>query len=314
MSDDKTASTANDRIHPWTDPSMCETMFGPVPAPVAVWDGDERLTYANSAALALFNLALEDARGRDARSLLHPLPRAGHEAAAHARFLIAGLSSPAQSADGRQLLVLAAKLGEPSATNPWWVTSILETDASRERAGEVTPPPRLHDDLTGLPNRVLFIDRLEHVLRATQRDDSSSALCLVELDHIHDVKSALGDASVDRMLQAAGAGIAGTLRNIDTVARLGAERFAVLLPGASELGAVTAALRIREALDKPLELDGYSAFLSASIGIAMSPLHASDASALMAFADAALSAAKLDESKCVLYDAGVDAARDAPRP
>jgi diguanylate cyclase (GGDEF)-like protein len=316
MSDDKTASPANEPAYPWLDLGLCESMYGPEPAPVAIWDRDGRLTYANRAALVLFRLGLDQARGRDLRFLLQPLPRSGESAGNRpgelAFPLVDGEAFPVQSPDGPQLLVLTAQLGESAGAGPWWITNILEAGATAgaERSGEVMRQVSLHDDLTGLPNRALFIDRLEHVLRAAQRDDSSSALCLIELDHFDEVISAEGAAASDRMLQEAAAGIASTLRNVDTVARLGDQRFAVLLPGASELGAVTAAVRIRESLEQPVALAEYSTDLSPRIGIAMSPLHASDATALIAFAETALQAAKHDESRCVLYAAGIDAVRE----
>ncbi len=214
----------------------------------------------------------------------------------------------AGGATGHRFTVLGARLGRAGDGTSWWITNLYEGGfAAAVAAGSGSPThPALHDELTGLPNRILFLDRLEHVLRAAQRDDSASALCLLQLAHLADVKAAAGEASSRRMLQAAASTIAGTLRNVDTVSRFAEERFAVLLPATSEIGAVSAIMRMREVLQEPLEIDGHATDLSVRAGVALSPVHASDASSLIAFAAAALRAAVRDGNWCQLYDAGLE--------
>jgi diguanylate cyclase (GGDEF)-like protein/PAS domain S-box-containing protein len=162
----------------------------------------------------------------------------------------------------------------------------------------------LHDPLTGLPNRALLYDRLDQVLRVSQREQLPFALCLLDLDRFKEVNDTLGHQRGDRLLQEVATRVHGALRDSDTVARLGGDEFAILLPGAGVEGAVTVATRIRHAFEAPLDLDGHFPDIVGSIGIALFPLHAPDGTALMACADIAMYAAKQAGGGYALFDPG----------
>ncbi len=164
----------------------------------------------------------------------------------------------------------------------------------------------LHDTLTGLPNRALLLDRLEQAVLTANREHTSFSLCLLDLDRFKEVNDTLGHQRGDRLLQEVATRIYGVLRESDTVARLGGDEFAIILPGATGEGAVTTALRIRQILEQPLDLDGHRPDISASVGIAQFPLHAADAANLLVYADVAMYAAKQAGCGFAVYDADVD--------
>jgi diguanylate cyclase (GGDEF)-like protein/PAS domain S-box-containing protein len=147
-----------------------------------------------------------------------------------------------------------------------------------------------HDALTGLPNRALFQDRLEHALR--QRGQTVGLL-FVDLDHFKVVNDSLGHDAGDQLLCDVAQRLAGCLRGGDTLARLGGDEFTVLLPNIADTqGAVEVARRIESQLEAPFELPGQSVFVTASIGIATGVALKDRSEALLRDADAAMYEAK----------------------
>jgi diguanylate cyclase (GGDEF)-like protein/PAS domain S-box-containing protein len=158
-------------------------------------------------------------------------------------------------------------------------------DAIRERA--------VHDPLTGLPNRVLFVDRLEHALARLGRQ--SSALCAIlflDLDHFKLVNDSLGHHVGDELLTAAAPRLKQALRSSDTVARFGGDEFGILLEDiASERDAIETAERIAAIFARPFVLSGSEHFVTTSIGIALAR-GGEHADELIRDADAAMYRAK----------------------
>jgi diguanylate cyclase (GGDEF)-like protein/PAS domain S-box-containing protein len=161
----------------------------------------------------------------------------------------------------------------------------------RELAQDRLTHHALHDPLTGLPNRVLLLDRLEVAL--AQRQRSGVALVFVDLDHFKLVNDSLGHAAGDALLTAAATRIRAVVRPGDTVARFGGDEFVVLAePVIDERDAEGLAERLAAALAEPFDLDGEEVFVTASIGIALASGADGDAHALLRDADAAMYRAK----------------------
>jgi diguanylate cyclase (GGDEF)-like protein/PAS domain S-box-containing protein len=147
-----------------------------------------------------------------------------------------------------------------------------------------------HDALTGLPNRALFQDRLEHALR--QRGQTVGLL-FVDLDHFKVVNDSLGHDAGDQLLCEVAQRLAGCLRDGDTLARLGGDEFTVLMPNLADHGdAELVARRIESRLEPPFELPRQAVFVSASIGIATGVALQDRSEALLRDADAAMYEAK----------------------
>ena len=151
----------------------------------------------------------------------------------------------------------------------------------------------LHDPLTGLANRVLFRDHLERALRRGEREGGSVAVIFIDLDDFKVVNDSLGHRSGDRLLVEVGHILAATIRGGDVAGRQGGDEFTILLedvPGIAD--AVETADRIASALHRPIELDGRTLVLGASIGIALGSGTDTAADDLLAHADAAMYEAK----------------------
>jgi diguanylate cyclase (GGDEF)-like protein len=151
----------------------------------------------------------------------------------------------------------------------------------------------LHDALTGLPNRVLFRDRVAQALHASRRSDSGSAVMLMDLNHFKEINDTLGHHQGDRLLQEVANRLRGALRAGDTVARLGGDEFGILLPGGTDpASAVFVAEHLLERLREPFLVDTTALQIGGSIGITHSPEHGTDVETLMQRADIAMYAAK----------------------
>ena len=160
----------------------------------------------------------------------------------------------------------------------------------------------LHDALTGLPNRVLFRERLGHALRRSARTKDPLALLLVDLDDFKRVNDTLGHQNGDILLRLVGARIGDCMRSGDTVARLGGDEFAILPLAATELsGAATIAWKVLAALEAPFVVGDHTMQLRASIGIALVPEHGHDIDDLMRRVDLAMYDAKRNRSGCALF-------------
>jgi diguanylate cyclase (GGDEF)-like protein len=131
----------------------------------------------------------------------------------------------------------------------------------------------LHDALTGLPNRALILDRVDHMLAHARRQRQPAAALFIDLDGFKDVNDSFGHATGDRLLQAVAARLATTLRDSDTVGRLGGDEFVALVEGPSlAAGPEVVAERLLAVLREPFDVDlpGIAALsITASIGIAV---------------------------------------------
>jgi diguanylate cyclase (GGDEF)-like protein/PAS domain S-box-containing protein len=153
-----------------------------------------------------------------------------------------------------------------------------------------------HDTLTGLPNRALFRNRVEHALLAQRRDRLPSAVLFLDLDDFKNVNDSLGHAAGDEVLQELGRRLEDCMRPVDTAARLGGDEFAILIRDAdTEEQAVEIVQRVMGALQAPVSLEDREVTITTSVGIAFSDqnmIAINDAEALLRNADAAMYIAK----------------------
>jgi diguanylate cyclase len=149
--------------------------------------------------------------------------------------------------------------------------SVLEGALSARGALEVDLRHQaFHDALTGLANRALLRDRVDHALASSPRRDGVVALCFCDLDGFKNVNDSLGHGVGDEVLSAVAARLASLVRPGDTVARLGGDEFAVLMDNLEHPDiAATIAERIVEALAKPIDVGGRRIVISASVGVAV---------------------------------------------
>ena len=176
----------------------------------------------------------------------------------------------------------------------------------RKRAEAALEHQALHDALTDLPNRVLLHDRLQQAIRAAERNRSSVALLVMDLDRFKEVNDTFGHHTGDLLLAQLGQRLGSVLRSSDTIARLGGDEFAVLLPTATFDDARHIADRLLQVLEEPFVLGALQLEIDASIGIALSPDHGQDADTLLRRADVAMYVAKRNNTGHALYTADQD--------
>lgn len=146
-----------------------------------------------------------------------------------------------------------------------------------------------HDPLTGLPNRLLFDNRLRSALDGSRADDQLGAVLFLDLDRFKQINDSLGHPVGDQLLKAIAARLKLQLRDIDTVARLGGDEFIILLPGLQQpQDAEQVAQKLLECFGAPFQLDNHEFFISASIGISLYPKDGLDVATLVKNADAAM--------------------------
>ena len=150
-----------------------------------------------------------------------------------------------------------------------------------------------HDVLTQLPNRTLFSDRLSLALASCKRNQTQLALLFIDLDNLKTINDVYGHTAGDAVLGEVSNRMRNCLRDTDTVARLGGDEFIALLPGVGdERIALQIAEKIRTALVAPISADGNMVTTSASIGVALYPVHGLNETDLMNNADMAMYEAK----------------------
>jgi diguanylate cyclase (GGDEF)-like protein/PAS domain S-box-containing protein len=151
----------------------------------------------------------------------------------------------------------------------------------------------LHDNLTGLANRVLLRDRLNQAMEQARRDGKLVALLFIDLDDFKPVNDRLGHDAGDQVLREVARRLRSVVRSVDTVARVGGDEFVIVLQALDEEAmAHTVADKLIRSVEAPVLVNGESCVLGASVGISLYPLHGADHNGLLQAADKALYEAK----------------------
>jgi len=253
-------------------------------------EDSHRIASFNPAAERIFGHAAADVIGHDVRLFLDSL-RPGETIGRRSggQVFPADLSVGEMRLDAQHLLIFSVR------------------DISlRKRAEAALEHQALHDALTDLPNRVLLHDRLQQAIRAAERNRSSVALLVMDLDRFKEVNDTFGHHTGDLLLEQLGQRLGSVLRSSDTIARLGGDEFAVLLPTATFEDARLIADRLLQVLEEPFVLGSLQLEIDASIGIALSPDHGQDADTLLRRADVAMYVAKRNNTGHALYTADQD--------
>jgi len=166
-----------------------------------------------------------------------------------------------------------------------------------------------HDSLTDLPNRVLFMDRLEHALARSKRQKLYLAVLFLDLDRFKIINDSLGHEVGDQLLQAVSGRLRRCVRPGDTVARLGGDEFTILMEDVRDIkDTIYVAERIAEELHSPFNLQGHQVFVTTSIGIATSHTTGTNSDDLIRDADVAMYRAKRKgPSRYEVYDPEMNA-------
>ncbi len=281
-------------------------LFFDNPQPMWVLDGETgRFRLVNEAAVAKYGYSAEEFGAMDASALRR-------DPAQYAADFSRALAGPAtvtarhRLRDGR-LIDVEMTTGPQEFDGRPAILTIVDDVTERNRMYKQLREGALHDPLTGGANRTLLSERVTHALSRMRRRSATLAVLVVNLDHFKHVNDSRGFAQGDVLLQAAAARIQATLRPGDTVARLGADEFAVLLEEMSHPdGAVEAAERLEEAFASPLDFGNDSLMMTLSIGIATSSTAQTSADELLGNAELAMYAAKdAGRARVEVFNAGM---------
>ena len=260
---------------------------------VFVFDLDLRVLVAEGEALTRHRLRETKLHGR---LLEEVLESDSYEALAPAfRAALAGERVEFEYAvphTGRSFWVSAVPLRDEEGGRIWAgltltqdITDLRQTE--RELIGQTKRAQ--HDELTGLPNRALFRDRLNHALAQAVRHRRPLAVMFVDLDRFKAFNDMLGHDAGDHVLQAIAKRLQASVREADTVARLAGDEFILLLEGLGrDEDFAVAAERVAACFEQPLSVAGRDLVVSASIGVAIAPADGDSAETLLAAADTAM--------------------------
>jgi len=226
--------------------------------------------------------------------------------------LAACWSQPVMTGEGKVLGTFALYFPEPRSPESFDLDSImmaanLTTLAiERCRVGEKLSFLSYYDELTGLPNRRLFSDRANQGIAAARREKHPLGLLYLDLDRFKFINDTMGHACGDLVLKEAAKRLQDTLRETDTVARMGGDEFAILLPGADANTAMRVAHKLRDKLQQEYQIGKQEFTLDASIGIAIFPHDGKDKEALLQHADTAMYHAKHNQKHIHYFSSNME--------
>ncbi|MDE3113850.1 MAG: EAL domain-containing protein [Chloroflexota bacterium] len=271
---------------------------------------DGTVTEWNAGAERLFGYSRSEMVGRDIRILRPSGSRTG------SAMMLAGIRAGRRMdrqeldrmrKDGSRVDVAVSGTPVWNASGDVVAATFTYWDVARQKRLENELAERVsHDPLTGLPNRFLLRDRLDQALRVAERSGEPLALLEVDVDRFRDVNDAIGQQGGDALLMDAAARIQTELRAVDTVARIGTDVFAVVVPGADESAASLVAARLRSVLQQPFEIARHEIDVEVSVGVTLAPAHGNDVATLLRRCEIALAAAKRSRVGYALFapDAG----------
>ncbi len=258
---------------------------------------DGACAFASPSAAWLLGRPSEDLKGTGFLDAVHPEDAARVQAAlrrAAAGEDAVSVTHRMRRRPGDDVWMQTLAQAAPPGLGPAGAVQTTSRDVSERHAlQEQIAHLALHDPLTGLPNRALFMDRLSHALTRLKRRKGTLAVLFLDIDGFQLINESLGRAAGDRLLAETAARLQAGLRPGDTVARVWGDEFTVLLDDVREpRDAGRVAYRVAEALAAPFPVDGIDVFVSASVGIALAAARGELAEDVVRNADVAMLRAK----------------------
>jgi diguanylate cyclase (GGDEF)-like protein/PAS domain S-box-containing protein len=272
-------------------------LFDGNPMPMWLYDPDDlKFVAVNDAAVTHYGYSRERFLGMTLMDIWAPDEREVHREIARTvgDFYQSNRTWRHLKADGSEVEVLTYARRIKFAARSSVLVAVVDVTERRQAEARIAYMAE-HDALTDLPNRTLFLRRLDEALARIGRQHEALAVLCLDLDHFKSVNDTLGHPVGDRLLREVAARLNACASGTEIVARLGGDEFAIIetkRTGPQELSAL--AERIAKAVSEPYEIDGHEAIVGASIGIAVGPEDGEASDVLMRNADMALYRAKAD--------------------
>ncbi len=267
---------------------------------IITMDHEGRIVEVNRAAEETFGFARSELVGRSVAETVipedqreaHQLGLSRYLATGHGAYIGRRVEVTARRRDGStfpaELAVVPLRL-----PRGLWFTAYVRDITERWQASERIHHQAYHDALTGLPNRLLFTDRLTQALAQARRSRSLLSVLFMDVDLFKRVNDTLGHSIGDRLLKTLASRLAEAVREADTVARVGGDEFIVLLTElANAEDSAKVADKLLTVVGHPFEIHGHTLYVSGSVGISTHPADGDDAETLLRNADTAMYRAK----------------------
>jgi diguanylate cyclase (GGDEF)-like protein/PAS domain S-box-containing protein len=271
--------------------------FDNAPLGLALVDRDNRFVRVNRALCQLLGADAAQLVGADQSAFGEPGDNAIERE--YLQDLLAGRSSSVQyerryrTRDGRVLWALVSASLTPANQEPAHFLIQINDLTERKRVEDELERLAHHDALTGVANRTLLNEEVEHEIAAARRHGSRLAVVFIDLDYFKHINDSLGHEAGDTVLKEIAARLSRTVRAIDIVGRMGGDEFVVVLSEVSDAQDVLALTeKLRAECGKPMRFDGHELRLAVSMGVSLFPDDARDFRTLLRFADSALYQAK----------------------
>jgi len=263
---------------------------------ILTFDQTGKIDTFNGAAERMFHCREEQARGRNVSRMIGSQESGSLLArAAEGPTEAMALVGPEPRPD-LEVVVTAIETDESPK-----LVAVVRDITQRKRHQEQLRHNATHDPLTGLPNRILLIERLRELIAEASNQGRPAAVLLLDLDRFKEINEALGHAVGDALLREVALRLAGPLAEEEMLSRLGGDEFAVLLPHADDARAKRVGWSLIESLRQPFELDGFSLQVETSVGVTLYPQHGAEAETLLQRADVAMCVAKGKRAGLVTY-------------
>ena len=285
-----------------------QSVLDAIPDPICYRNEDGMFELVNSAMESLFGRSKVEIMGREARDFLtdeqatrltnsdRTLLSGGADADARFEMEVAGSDGETRVFQIEKRLLMGMEGSRKG------IVSVMHDITNRKRDEEKIKYLAMHDPLTGLPNRILFMDRLAQVLSHAKRSGSMAALLFIDLDNMKGINDTMGHEAGDTALMVLADRLRECLREMDTAARLGGDEFVVVLQdlgGKADIEVV--ATRLLERIGEPFRLAGSDYRLKVSIGISVFPDHGEGIDTLLNKADMAMYNVKKDGGRGYKY-------------
>jgi diguanylate cyclase (GGDEF)-like protein/PAS domain S-box-containing protein len=285
---------------------------------LCMFDSDQRLVLANEQYARIYGVPPERIRpGMSLHEIVAERVAAGSyygDRESHVERYVAANANNNRSNtiielnNGRSIHIVKEPMG-----NGGWVATLEDVTERRQTEARIAHMAR-HDALTGLPNRLLFREKMEEAFARVARGEHIAVHCL-DLDYFKTINDTLGHPIGDALLRAVTERLLGTVREHDTISRLGGDEFAIIqVVDDAPVEATNLAQRIIETLSQPYEIDAHQVVIGTSIGIAIAPDDGRAPDELLKNADLALYRAKADgRSTYRFFEPEMDARMQARR-
>lgn len=283
-----------------------EQLIDTIPGPISYKDEHGRYLGCNKAFEEMVGKPRERLLGRTVhgttyRAVADKMQAADQRLLDNPGIEVSEAQLPHMDGAARDMLLYKATFNKSDGSVGGLVTVMLDI-SERKRMEQRIWDEANYDSLTGLPNRRMFRNRLGEEIKRSHRTGESCALLLVDLDRFKEVNDTLGHEAGDRLLVEAAKRISASVRESDSVSRLGGDEFMVILPQITEpAGLGQVAMNVIESLMQPFQVNGHMAYVSASVGIALFPDDAQEMDTLVSYADQAMYAAKAQGRSCFSY-------------